>query len=224
MKKLLLTLVVGGLLAFTVAIPAGAMPPRDDTVRATDRIQVRQEAETRAAEKRESAEVRKAEIGQKVEERRAEIKKEVCERRQGRLATVIPRLSQGATSVKSSLDTVYNRVVGFYEKGQLTVENYDELVGAVETAKASSEGAVASIGEQSFTLDCDNPNVGQQLDGYRVATKSARTALMNYRDALVQLISAMRSAASLDKEAGSDAAASADENRTDDSEGGEGNE
>lgn len=166
--------------------------------------QIREQAETRAEETRTTAEQRKQEVMQQVEERRAEIKQDVCERRQQALTNVMPRLAQGATSVKQSMDTMYDRVVGFYESGQLTVDNYETLVGAIETAKANAETALATVEGQTFTLDCTDPNVGQQLDGYRLSIQEARTVLKEYKKALVDLISALKAAATNDQTANGD--------------------
>lgn len=155
----------------------------------------RRGAQDRAQVARVSVEERKAEITRRVEERRAQVKADVCERRQENLTRVMPRLSQGATSVKSSIDTMYDRVVGFYESGQLTVSNYDALIADIEEAKADSESALETIAISTFTLDCDNPSVGQQLDGYRLAVRDAKDILKEYRKSLVALISSMRAEA-----------------------------
>lgn len=207
-------LVLAGLFAFLVT-PVAVLAQSPDTT------QIREQAQARAEEAKTSAEERKNEIMAQVEERRAQIEQEVCERRQQTLTDVMPRLAQGATSVKQSMDTVYSRVVGFYESGQLTVENYDELVGNVEAAKANAESAIATVDQYQFELDCDNPNVGEQLDGFRLAVEGARDALKEYQSALVDLISAMRAAASLEQDGNSGGASSDAQNREENQGGGE---
>ncbi len=186
--------------------------------------QPREHTEARAQERMASVEERRAELQQKVKERRAEIKEKVCERRQQNLTRVMPRLAQGATSVLNSMDTVYGRVSTFYEKGQLTVANYDELAASVELAKTNAAASVASIESQSFELDCENPRVGQQLDGYRLAVQDARESLMGYKKTLVALISAMRAAAAVEQDSGTEASQSSRTNDTSSPEGGSDNE
>lgn len=165
-----------------------------------------QEVQTQAEEQRsavrqttqqrqQEAQLRVNEIKQKVEQRRATIKQNVCERRQQRLATVIPRLATGATSVKTALDSIYDRVQGFYKNGQLTVDNYDELTTAIDTAKTDSEATLDVVKEYKFELDCDNPSVGEQLESYRLAVKQSKEALKVYRDKLIDLVSALRAEA-----------------------------
>lgn len=146
--------------------------------------QIKQEAQTRVEQ-----------IKQEVEERRAEIKQQVCERQQEVLQSAIPRLASGATNVKSSFDTIYERVQGFYADGQLTVENYAELTASVDAAQANAAAAVGAVETYNFELDCDNPNVGAQLDSFRQAVTEARATLVAYRDQMVALVSAMRAEA-----------------------------
>lgn len=200
MKKYLCLLAFSGLLALGVQ-PVFAQPDRPNTNRQHEHAQVRaQEAQAQAQDVRKSAEARVAEIKQEVEQRKATVKQEVCERRQAKLAAKMPRLSTGANSVKKAIDKVYERVQGFYESGQLTVVNYDELKAAVDAAKADSEASLGAVTDYTFELDCDNPNVGEQLDGYRLAINEARDSLKIYRDKLVDLISAMRSEAASNAE------------------------
>jgi hypothetical protein len=191
---------------------------QDDQTNTTSRpdiAEIRERAKARAEEARTSAEERKAEILQRTEERKAEVKADVCERRQLVLERIMPRLSQGATSVKSSIDTIYTRVAGFYESGQLTVENYDELVSEIEVAKANAEAAITAIDGQSFTLDCENPSAGQQLDGFRMAVREAKDSLKEYRKTVVELISSMRSAASTQNDSDTEETSDTDTNQND---------
>ncbi|MBW3568886.1 hypothetical protein KY385_02030 [Candidatus Parcubacteria bacterium] len=182
MKKIASLLIA---LAFTLVIiapvsaqnngTAGGVPPK------------REQARAKANERIEK-------IKTEVEERKATIKQDVCERRQQQLQKIMPRLSNGANSVKSSIDKVYERVQGFYEKGQLTVSNYDELNANVAAAKVKAEVSLEAIESFEFEIDCDNKSVGRQLDGYREIIKEARESLKAYRTELVHLIREMRSA------------------------------
>lgn len=144
---------------------------------------------------REKTQERMNEIRTEVEAKKAEIKKQVCEQRQQRLQERIPRLATSANVLKTNFDKIYTRIQGFYEKGQLSVSNYDQLKSAADNAQAEAAASVEALNDYKFTLDCDNPKTGQQLDGFRQAAKLAKEDLKEYRKALVDLISAMRAAA-----------------------------
>lgn len=167
-----------------------------------DRAEIKQQYMEKMLKAREEAKARKLEIQQDVKEKRAQIKMDVCERRQEHLSKMRPHLAQGATSVKKAIDKVYDRVVGFYESGQLTVENYEELVANIEAAKAAAEEAQAAVASYTFEIDCENPKLGEQLDGYRMVVKEAKNSLKEYRKALVELIKSMRAAAAVENSSG----------------------
>lgn len=139
-------------------------------------------------------------IKAQIEARKTEVKKQVCEQRQQRLQQRIPRLATSANVLKNNFDKIYTRVQGFYEKGQLTVSNYDALKAAVDAAQADAAVSVEALNDYKFTLDCDNPDAGQKLDGFRQMAKLAKEDLKEYRRALVDLISAMRSASAEQKD------------------------
>lgn len=145
-------------------------------------------------EAREKAKERREGIKEKFKERRAKLKQEICERREARLQKLLPKLTNSAGRLQSNTDRMFERVKGFYEKGQLSVSNYDELVANVETAKATSAAAVENIKEFEFDLSCEDREAGNRLAGFREAVREARTSIKAYRTTLVKLISALRSA------------------------------
>lgn len=207
-------------LTAAVAFMFAMVAPVAVTAQQVSAQEQREAARARALERAENRETRVAEIRQKVEDRKAQVKQDVCERRQEQLQARIPRLAQSVTTLQGVMDSFYTRVVGFYESGQLTVSNYDELVEAVELAKANAASSAEAVESYEFELDCEANDVGAQLDGYRTAVSEARDSLKAYRQALVDLISSMRAAAA---EAGdeSDANEEAEDETTNETEGGE---
>ncbi len=123
---------------------------------------------------------------------------QVCEQRQERLQEKIPNLARSATALQAAMDSIYERVQGFYESGQLSVNNYDELNDNVASAQADAAAAVEAATEFEFELDCENPNVGEQMDSFRQGVVEAREELKVYRSELVELISALRAEAAED--------------------------
>ena len=153
----------------------------------------------KAQEAKTSAQERVKEIKEKVALKKAEVKEKVCEKRQEILNDRLANLSTQSAKLKTKIDSMYIRIQGFYDSGQLTVSNYDELRAAVDTASADADAAVSTVESFEFTLDCENVKLGEQLDGFRTAIGDTRIALKDYRKALVGLISAMRSASAEEK-------------------------
>lgn len=184
--KRILTLATMLTLALSIGAPVAAQADQ-----AAGRI--RAEAETRAIERRQKATDRIAEIRTEAETRRAGIKMDVCEDRQARINNRIRTLSRSATNLKDVIDRMYERVQGFYEDGQLTVSNYEELVQAIELAKDNSETSLEALASYEFEVDCESTAVAQQIDSYRTAVREVRDDLKAYRSSLVDLISALKS-------------------------------
>lgn len=159
-----------------------------------DRVnEIRDEARQAAESRREAKDARIAEIRAEAEARKLTMQKERCEAREAKLQALVPKLSNSATRLKGVIDKVYERVTGFYASGQLTVQNYEELVEAIELAKANSESSLEALGSYEFEFDCETAGVGQQLDAYRTAVKETRESLRAYHKSVVDLISSLQS-------------------------------
>lgn len=212
------TLIVGAVLAVAVAAPVAALDSdsytgtsdsrstseKSDLITNRTEVKKRLNAMKRQAEKkRTSLEDKRSDLRQRVQERRASIKKDVCVKRQAALENRIAQLSKVGTTIKTRIDSVYEKVTQFYEKGKLTVDDYDGYVEKIEAAKAEAETSLDLVASQSFAFNCESSELGEQLDGFRLSIQEARAPLKDYRKAVVDLIAAMRSAAA-NKEAGNE--------------------
>jgi len=155
-------------------------------------VKKRAEALREAAKK--EAEVRSEHAKQAAEERHAIVKKDRCVERKNKLTEALPRLSQGATSVKKTLDDKYQRVQDIHASNKLTAANYDTLKANVDAAKLAAETSIGMVTPSSVTIDCENGSLGTQLDSYRSTVRVARDSLKKYHAALVELIRALTSA------------------------------
>lgn len=185
MKRTVGSSVVSLCLVLMVAMPTFAQAPERGAGTSQER----------GAGARINAQERVERIREDVAQRRATVMAQVCERRQERLQERIPQLTRSSAALKDAMDAIYERVQGFYESGQLSVSNYDELNESVASAQTEAAAAVVTAQEFAFELDCENPNVGEQMDGFRQAVIEAREELKEYRSELVELISALRAEA-----------------------------
>lgn len=156
---------------------------------------IREEAKQLAEQRKEEIETKREEIKERVQERKAELNQEQCERNQERIEQRLPQLSQSANTQQRVLDTMYARVAGFYESGQLTVSNYEGLVASVETQKLELEDAVTLLGESVVEVDCSASGLGDELSRYRESVRVVQSEVKQYRTALVDLIKSMKAAA-----------------------------
>lgn len=184
LAPVLLTAMLVCSLVLGVTTLAQGAPPADVAARIAEH---KDEARQKIEEKRENAQIKSTEKRQ-----------EACERRVANIEAKFDRLDQHANRLLSVIDSFYAKVTGFYERGQLTVSNYDELLASVDEAKASAAAEVAALENLSVDIDCTDPDVAVSVATFRETTSSARTALKAYRAALVDLISAMHAAAAED--------------------------
>lgn len=186
-KRALLVSVLALSLGIVAPAAAVANPERAD--------EMRQTAAQRAAERRQSKEQRLAEIKAEVDARKLELSEARCEAREAKLKELVPKLAKSANRLKMVMDKKYEQVQEFYASGRLTVENYEELVAAIELAKANAEQSLEALASYQIEVDCTQNGLGGQLDAYRTAVKETRDELKEYRKALVALISSLRAEA-----------------------------
>lgn len=207
MKKLLSLSLAGVLLVAFTGGPITAHQQRSESrqqhshqqQRGSEQREAQQQEDSRREESPQDSQAvqanirqRRAQIAKKAVERLKEVKYEVCERKKKQLQRVIPKLATQATAFKDAIDRVYDNVQGFAESEQVVVSDYEAKKASLDKAQAEAAAAVGVVEDYQFELDCDNPSVGEQLDGFRLAVTQARDALHVYRDELVALIQSMR--------------------------------
>lgn len=153
------------------------------------------DAPARARDIADRARDRSMQIRNQAQARTAQLRTDVCERKEQQLNQLMPGMSRRATALLTAMDAVYGRVQQFYETGQLTVDNYDELKAGVDTAQTEAAAAVQTLQDYEFDLNCDDRQAGGDLDSFRLSAGEAKESLKAYRAELVNLISAMRAAA-----------------------------
>jgi len=185
-----LAILTGLVLSVGLFLPSVANAQQEDKQRGrpaevTERIEERKSAAMEMVkEKRESA-----------QEKSSEARTAACEKRQTKITSAMSRISTQASKHVETFDKVYERVQDFYAKGQLTVENYDELNAAVAEAQSVALLEASIISELNVEIDCENPNVAGTIATYRDSAKAAKESLKTYRSALVELISSLKSEA-----------------------------
>lgn len=153
-----------------------------------------EEYKKKKAEAREKAQDRIEELKTEAKEHRLEVKKAVCERLKARLQDDTPRLGTNASKLKARFDSIYERVQTFYDKKELNVENYEDLIATVDAAELEATTSVQALADSKVDIDCEDPNLAEQLESVRLAARDARKDLHDYREALVKLISSLRKA------------------------------
>lgn len=181
---------VAVLMMLAVALP-GVVNAQEETQRRGQPVEVAE----RVAERKEAAMTMVEEKRETAQTKSQEARTAACERRADKLTSVMSRISAQATKHVGTFDSIYERVQGFYDKGQLTVANYDELNAAVTEAQATAQVEAGALSELNVEIDCEDPDVAGTVAAFRDSTTAAKDALRTYRASIVDLISSLRASA-----------------------------
>jgi len=156
--------------------------------------ELRDKVEAKTAELRQKSEEQETELRQKLDDK----KKQICEKQQSSINTVMDNMDKRRQNAFEHISKVSDAVQAFYVKKQLHVDNYNDLIAAIATAKAAADSAMK--GQLSVPqLDCtsDHPRVDVQT--FKDKRKASINANGAYRDAVKNLITAVKAALKTDK-------------------------
>lgn len=164
------------------------------------REELKAEAERRMAE----AKAKAAQIKARAEENKAKreaakakldvAKQRICEKRQTVITNVMSRMNNRGQKHLDLITAVSTKVQEFKNSKDLTVEDYDTLLAAVESSKAAAQTAVDTVKNTQVEFKCDGTDPKGVASSFKEAVKSQNEALKAYRDAVKDLIKAIRHA------------------------------
>jgi hypothetical protein len=107
-------------------------------------------------------------------------------------------LAKRASNMQTRLDKIAALVENYYTTKLLpqgkTVSNYDSLVSDVNAKKAALSPLVSKVQSDSEALTCDNGAATSQFQTFRTDATALITAFKAYRQSVINLIQAVRSA------------------------------
>jgi nickel-dependent lactate racemase len=139
-----------------------------------------------------SLEDKKTEVKQHTQEQR----QKACEARKTNLSKRMSNALKHAKKHQQTFDKIYARVKDFVDSKGLTVENYDSLTSAVDTAKSDSTASISALESLDVDVDCTSQNVATSVSNFQQAVKSTRDSLKTYRSSITDLIKAVKGASS----------------------------
>jgi len=127
-------------------------------------------------------------------ERLNAVKLKVCEHRKAKITSIMNRSVLRAERQLALFTRIAERVKTFYVDKGYTLANYDELVAAVDAAKADAEANLETFKTLSeFECDADDPK--GSIEAFKLAVASVRQDLKDYRTSVKNLIVGVKSAA-----------------------------
>jgi TolA-binding protein len=206
MKKLYinsLAVLCALLLMVTAAPAAQAHEGEDHGTTSNDSVSDRDEdkpdrskdKEARIQAAREKAQAMLEAQKQRQETRQAKLsdaKLRLCEAREKNITTIMNRAITRAQNQVKLFDTIAERVKAFYADKGIVLTNYDELVAAIDQAKAHVESDIEVLKTLSFSCDSEDPKA--EVEAFKEGLKNIRQSLQDYRTAVKDLIVGVKSA------------------------------
>jgi hypothetical protein len=116
----------------------------------------------------------------------------VCNLHETVINNIMARIIERGTRQTELFSTIAARVENFYTKSGKTVNNYDQLVAAVNAAEAKAQTDLTSLKSlDAFTCNGSNPK--GQVSDFRTALQTEIQDLKAYRTSIKNLIVAVKS-------------------------------
>ena len=171
------------------------------------------EAQQKASEaQREAAKQRAEAEKQKLEEERerlgdtkaAEAKKNVCKNRESSIKKIIERTATNGTHHYEMITKVYDNVKAFATKKNLDAAQFAAEFAAADQAATTAKAAIETARAAGDTFNCDVAAPKSAASVFLAAKKEQAAALKAYRDAVKELLVAVKSAVEKETETTSD--------------------
>lgn len=206
-----LSLAIGGavVLAFSAVPVVQAIESADDastTTSTTSQEELKRKAEERmaeakqrAAEMKAEAEARKAERQAKAAEKLSETKQRICQRRETIINNIMDRMNSRGEKHFELISKISTRVQEYKNSKNLEVANYDQLLAAVEASKTAAQTALDTVGQVQADFKCDGTDPKGAASSFKENMKTQNEALKAYRDAVKDLLVAVKQAQGADQ-------------------------
>lgn len=127
-------------------------------------------------------------------EKSVEARQKACDAHKAELTTRSENYARNGQKHLEVFNKIYDEVVAFQEKKQLSVSNYNDLKAAVDAKKAAATTAVADLSSSDVTIDCTSQDPAANLAVLKTTVANARQALQDYRVAIKNLVVALQTA------------------------------
>lgn len=193
MTKFLRTLAVGTALVFAISfVPVAVLAEEENSQDATTTSDT---SKTRNQELKAQLQELKQQRQENKQQRLEENKLRVCEQRQEKIEAIMARSVTRAEKQLALFTRIADRVKAFYVDKGRTVANYDELVAAVDAAKAKAEANLETL-KTVDSFDCNAEDPKGSAEAFKLALKSINQDLKDYRTSVKNLIVGVKSAQS----------------------------
>lgn len=117
----------------------------------------------------------------------------VCQNRQAAIGRILSRMADRAQRQLDVFTTIAERVQVFYARKGRTLANYDALVADANAKKTAVNVQVTALGSAA-TFNCNADDPKGLVRAFKDKLRTTNTALKDYRTAVKNLVSGVKSA------------------------------
>ena len=199
-KQTIRVLVFGLALVFALSIvPAAVFAEEGDERTEEETTTTSAPADDKTSDRGERLKTRLQELKQERQEKQQQrleaTKLRICEQRQAKIKAIINRSITRAERQLKLFTTISERVKTFYQEKDRTVTNYDDLVAAVDAAKAKAQAELEVLKDLD-AFDCNAEDPKGNAEAFKEALKMINQDLKDFRTAVKNLIVGVKSAQS----------------------------
>lgn len=124
----------------------------------------------------------------------AEEKTKACESHKQGLQTKFTHITTNATNLETKISAFLTKAQTYQSTNNVTVDNWDTLVAAANSAKTDTDTAIANLKAVTPTVDCNSTSVASDVATFKAAAQDARDALKVYKTAVKNVFVALQQA------------------------------
>lgn len=122
----------------------------------------------------------------------AEDKTKACEAHKQGLQNKFTRITTNATNLEAKIGTFETKATTYQSDNNVTVDNWDNLVAASDTAKTNVDTAITNLKAVTPSLDCNNTSVASDVATFKAGAQDVRDALKAYKTAVKNVFVALQ--------------------------------
>jgi len=156
--------------------------------------QFRSQLEARLEQSRDAAKAKFSDAHGNLQARLSGAFKKACENHAATIDRLMTNMNNRRQNAFDRISQITTAVEDFYAKKGLTVDGYDALVTNVNVAKGVAQTAMSD--QQAIpSLDCSGDHPRADVTDFRIKRSASIDAMKAYRDAVKNLVTAVKTAA-----------------------------
>jgi len=122
-----------------------------------------------------------------------DVQKKVCQQSENRVQNMFSNMNKLGDSQLAFMNTINERVQNFYKISGLAATGYEDAVAEVTKTQQAAQEQVQATTQTSSQYGCDKEDPKGTAQQYKTQVKSEINALKEYRTALKNLITVVKS-------------------------------